>query len=767
MALETPNFASAVRQAQSRADELGDDLKDLRRRVRERDPAVLDNPAEKQQRRRFLESLYGDQRDAEQAYERIIGGNELQDANYLARGDIVARTVVRITIRNSGGSLLGYGSGFLVGDGVLLTNNHVLPDLERARGSQIQISYDRGLDGTENEPRAFALEVDKLFYTTKDLDFAVVAVAPRDVTGRYELAEHGWLPLIAQQGKVVPGEWLTIIQHPKGERKQLAARENQLLKCEGDVLWYSSDTLGGSSGSPVFNNDWLVVALHHSGVPETREGRWQTIDGRDYRPGVDGEDRIKWIANEGIRVSKIVERLRTAPQTADHPLVRAVVTHDVSDIRYRVPVMTRGGATSAARGSGLNATAAGAAPATAKAEGDRTMSERRITVTLAIDDDGGVSLVGGQQESDWLAEAARKKRPPIYAPVIEEEDWRDGYNPRFLGGNAQVHLPKVVTEDPGKAPGSIARLKAVDPYTGRDVEEADRQLGVLQYNGMSIVMNGERKLAYFSAANVDGGVEFPGLSRGKDKWLFDDRIERSDQLDDSYYIRNAIDRGHLTRREDMEWGANPVEATRRANGTCTWTNCSPQHKFFNQDRNPDPTGRLWGGLEKYILEQIARHYQFRVQVFTGPIFSESDPRYRGQQIPLDFWKVVVAFDANDRLFATGYVLSQKNVLDVSRLDEAAPAVPFGQFETYQQKIATIEAATGLRFTASNDEAERPLSDFDPLETLEVELRKPVWQRRRARAGTRLNESALVSGTDRLVDAPLESYDDVILGLDFD
>jgi V8-like Glu-specific endopeptidase len=30
---------------------------------------------------------------------------------------------------------------------------------------------------------------------------------------------------------------------------------------------YTTDTLPGSSGSPVFNDNWEVVALHHAGGP--------------------------------------------------------------------------------------------------------------------------------------------------------------------------------------------------------------------------------------------------------------------------------------------------------------------------------------------------------------------------------------------------------------------------------------------------------------------------------------------------------------------
>ena len=256
---------------------------------------------------------------------------------------MVSRAVFRVVVRNAGGRVLGYGSGFLVGSGVLLTNNHVLPSSDVARNSDAEAFYEFGVAGEESVPQRFAFEPDRLFHTSKDLDFTIVAVAPIARGGNGRLADIGWLPLIGSAGKAVEGEWLTIIQHPKGERKQLCVRENQLLKRDADVLWYSTDTLGGSSGAPVYNNDWLLVALHHSGVPETRDGKWQTIDGRDYDPSRDDETRIKWVANEGIRVSRIVETLRTDNRIATHPMVVQMLDVGVADISARLPILFEAG----------------------------------------------------------------------------------------------------------------------------------------------------------------------------------------------------------------------------------------------------------------------------------------------------------------------------------------------------------------------------------------------------------------------------------------
>ncbi|MBD6620865.1 trypsin-like peptidase domain-containing protein [Komarekiella sp. 'clone 1'] len=75
-------------------------------------------------------------------------------------------------------------------------------------------------------------------------------------------------------------------------------------------MHYETDTAPGSSGSPVFSDQWEVVALHHSGVP--RRDRQRCIlakDGTLWRPE-QGEDKIDWIANEGVSISRLVRHIR-------------------------------------------------------------------------------------------------------------------------------------------------------------------------------------------------------------------------------------------------------------------------------------------------------------------------------------------------------------------------------------------------------------------------------------------------------------------------
>ncbi|HEX6912958.1 MAG TPA: trypsin-like peptidase domain-containing protein, partial [Longimicrobium sp.] len=99
------------------------------------------------------------------------------------------------------------------------------------------------------------------------------------------------------------GDFVNIIQYPAGGRKRVVVRENQLVVRQQlangtePVLQYVADTLDSSSGSPVFNDEWNVMALHHSTVPAG-----------DIT--ICGNTRLD-VVNEGTRASVIVEALST------------------------------------------------------------------------------------------------------------------------------------------------------------------------------------------------------------------------------------------------------------------------------------------------------------------------------------------------------------------------------------------------------------------------------------------------------------------------
>uniref|UniRef100_UPI0015F02C8F trypsin-like serine peptidase n=1 Tax=Streptomyces sp. WELS2 TaxID=2749435 RepID=UPI0015F02C8F len=251
--------------------------------------------------------------------ERLMGRNNLTQVAFLEGGYLAARSIGRLRVRTPEGG--HYGTGFMVSPSLLLTNNHVLRSPEEAAHAVVEFDFQAGVDGRPLVPVAFRIDPHGFFATDRELDFTVVAVAERDQEDA-RLADFGWLPLDGAQGKVIIGELVNIIQHPNGEPKQLALRENQIVDLLGLFVHYVTDTAPGSSGSPVFNDQWEVVALHHSAVPETGpDGRPLATDGTPWRPGM-GEHRLAWKANEGVRVSSVLQALSRLTLTGNAARLR-------------------------------------------------------------------------------------------------------------------------------------------------------------------------------------------------------------------------------------------------------------------------------------------------------------------------------------------------------------------------------------------------------------------------------------------------------------
>lgn len=250
---------------------------------------------------------------------------------------------------------------------------------------------------------------------------------------------------------------------------------------------------------------------------------------------------------------------------------------------------------------------------------------------------------------------------------------------------------------------------ALEAVATRLLSPAGRNEYVRHYHNYSVVMHRERRFALYSAANVDFGQRYCKLSGRHDTWREDPRIPQAAQISVFFYANNRFDRGHLTRREDLEFGPTRLAALQSANDTCHWTNCTPQHAKVNQGKS------LWQGLENYLLDDLRRD-EFKVCIMTGPVLSEDDPvweHFKEIQYPVKFWKVVSAVNANGNLFSTAYLLDQSAVIAEFGI-EAAPVEPFGAYKTYQTPTAEIERLTQLSFHAEVEGKERSLADFDPL-----------------------------------------------------
>ena len=242
--------------------------------------------------------------------ERIIEESDLISSRFLPIGASVARAVGRITIRQNG-RRFGYGTGFLVSPELLLTNHHVLESSELAVDSFVEFDFFERQDGRTNPTVVHRLKPERFFLNDKDLDYAFVAVASQSDEG-FPLTDRGFIHLIAESGKALIGEPVNVIQHPAGNPQQIAIRNNNITDIIDDFLHYAADTERGSSGSPVFNMQWELAALHHSGVPlRNAQGQILMIDGHVFDGRPENEERITWKANEGVRISSIVDNVKS------------------------------------------------------------------------------------------------------------------------------------------------------------------------------------------------------------------------------------------------------------------------------------------------------------------------------------------------------------------------------------------------------------------------------------------------------------------------
>ena len=260
---------------------------------------------------------------AELGHERTIGSDDWLDYEFLEQGMLAGQSVGQVTVEYLG----LYGSGFLVGPNVMLTNNHVLPSATVARAASLRLGVETDLfPAFPSKEVDLALLPDELFITNKSLDFTLVAV---DTSWLDE--EPYWIPLLKEQGKIKIGHPVNVIQHPgRKAKKQLAVYNSHLLDIEDGgeddpFCWYSADTDRGSSGSPVFNRRWEVIALHHRAVPRSnKKGEVIDVDGKTMsRERLKNEpEKVDWIANEGVRASRIVQAIETAECDPAHEQAR-------------------------------------------------------------------------------------------------------------------------------------------------------------------------------------------------------------------------------------------------------------------------------------------------------------------------------------------------------------------------------------------------------------------------------------------------------------
>lgn len=218
-----------------------------------------------------------------QTLEKILGRERsLVPVSFLEVGMRRARAVARIRCDDG-----GLGTGFLAPGDLLVTNHHVLRSGAAAAGATAQLNVQKTVDGLDGEVEELRLDPDAFFATSKEDDCTIVKVKGEP--------SARWGAIELEPARIKVEDRVNIIQHPGGDQKQLSFFHNLVVHVGEGRVQYLTDTLPGSSGSPVFDRDWRLVALHHSGgwIPEPGS--------KDY-----------FYRNEGIHVERVINVIRAA-----------------------------------------------------------------------------------------------------------------------------------------------------------------------------------------------------------------------------------------------------------------------------------------------------------------------------------------------------------------------------------------------------------------------------------------------------------------------
>ncbi|MGK7872877.1 MAG: trypsin-like peptidase domain-containing protein [Xenococcaceae cyanobacterium] len=194
------------------------------------------------------------------------------DVAFIHRGIQQSASVCRIEVPdpNRPGKKRAIGTGFLLRQNLLLTNYHVLapyPDADlTAYVSEIELhfGYLTSPEGNELQGQTFKLTTDPIRHSspTKKYDYVLL-----QIEDSIKSANNTYYPVKTHYDKLPEKEMgINLLQHPEGQTMKIALSTNGITGVyeRNGRIQYFSDTSGGSSGSPCFNDDWKVIALHHA-----------------------------------------------------------------------------------------------------------------------------------------------------------------------------------------------------------------------------------------------------------------------------------------------------------------------------------------------------------------------------------------------------------------------------------------------------------------------------------------------------------------------
>lgn len=586
------------------------------------------------------------------------------------------------------------GTGFVIGDRLVMTNRHVAEIFAQGVGDRrLDFMPDRraGIDFQRDVAAGNTLQVRRVVMIHPYWDMALLAV-----DGLPSSAES--LKLSLMDARDLVARRIFVVGYPAFDPRNPAQVQNDLFsgrygvkrlqpgELQGGVSTSSfgklvvaaahdCSTLGGNSGSAVVDLDsGEVLALHFGGAYHQMNygvpAAALAADSRVVDAGVQFAGRPPGGRNDWLDWWRQADSQETSQPHG------APVNTPIARTSRQTPATLTAATVSAVQ------TASG---------------EICLQVPLHITISLGQPLVGapGASGTARVLSAGDLGSTEAMREPFHEEAYalRRGFDVAFLGKDEeyQVRLPK---------PRDAAVLAPT--------LNGDR---LLHYQNFSIAMHAKRRLALFTAANITKEAAFrrpeanqdytrAGLSGlGKndiERWFTDPRMDPRYQLPDLFFTkdRQAFDKGHIVRREDVAWGRT-YDLLRRANGDSYHvTNCSPQVAGFNQSAKGEGN---WGDLENHVLASAASE---RLCVFAGPVLAASDQVFVGvgdggqvlrAKVPSRFWKIIVA-RVEDGLAAFGFVLDQE-LSDVQWEEFIVPP----NFEFAMERIAKIGAMTGIDF----------------------------------------------------------------------
>lgn len=245
--------------------------------------------------------IFGPQRDTRLPFAFVEGARTVALS--------IARLAVPRIFNGQQQDGLGFGTGWLIAPGLLITNHHVIecrsadeppatPTDFRLQAEQVVARFDfyREQDLIA-EPRLECRGA-HLLTSNKQLDYALLELIETS-----KIADREPLKLPQAQPALVRGNRLNIVQHPGGGSLQYAIRNNFFVQMghTNNFIRYQTDTERGASGSPVCDDGWQVLALHHASTPVSETQAPQEV--------IDGQPVTVTILNEAIAIHSILADL--------------------------------------------------------------------------------------------------------------------------------------------------------------------------------------------------------------------------------------------------------------------------------------------------------------------------------------------------------------------------------------------------------------------------------------------------------------------------